>query len=154
MRLSQFFHGFTVQANSTINVPLAQVWSVLTDLERYAEWNTFVPFMQSPLQVGSLLIMGVQLNRHIRFKMRETVTGVEPQHQLSWKTRLPAWYLYSERIQTILSLDTDTTYYVTRETFTGLMAPFLQLLLGKYLQREFESLALHLKRRAELLTPR
>lgn len=145
-------YGFTVQANSTIDAPIEHVWSVLVDLAHYAEWNTFVPLMQSSLQVGSSLIMGVQLHKKLRIKMLVTVTLVEPQHQLAWKARLPTWYLCSERFQTIVPLDADTTQYSTHETFTGLMAPLLQGMLGNYLQRKFDGLAHNLKMRAESLS--
>lgn len=150
MQPTQQMRGFTIQAAATINAPLERVWSVIVDLPRYSAWNAFVPSMQSSLQVGSTLTMGVQMKKNLHIKIVETVTVVEPLHQLAWKARFPTWYLHSERFQTLTALDTDTTHYTTHETFTGLMAPFLRLMLGKDLQRGFDSIALNLKRRAEL----
>ncbi len=151
MQPAQSARGFTIQAAIVINAPLECVWSVIVDLPHYAEWNTFVPSMQSSLQTGSSLTMGVQLNKKLYVKIVETVTVVEAKHQLAWKARFPAWYLHSERFQTVVALDAGTTHYATHETFTGFMAPFLQLILGKDLQRGFDGIALNLKGRAESL---
>ncbi len=151
MQSTNAARGFTIQAATTINAPLEQVWSVIVDLARYSEWNTFVPSMQSSLQVGSSLTMGVQMNKKLRIKIVETVTVVEERHQLAWKARFPAWYLHSERFQTIVPIDAYTTGYATHETFTGLMAPFLKLTLGNDLRQGFAGIALNLKERAETL---
>lgn len=140
---------FSVQAAITINAPLSQVWSVLVDLERYGEWNTFVPSMQSSFQVGSLLTMGVQMRKRLRVKSVETITAIEPQHMLAWKTRSPEWFHQGERFQVITALDANTTRYCTREAFTGIFAPVINILFGRDLQRGFDAVARNLKMRAE-----
>jgi hypothetical protein len=107
--------------------------------------------MESSLEVGSALTMSVQINAKYHTKEVETVTVVKPQQQLAWKARYPTWLIESERFQTLVPIDTNTTQYATHETFTGLLAPLLKLLIGKDLQRGFDSVALNLKRCAESL---
>jgi len=142
---------FSVQASIDISASLALVWSVLVDLEHYSEWNTFVPSMQSSFHVGSLLTMQVQMRKGLQVKSVETISAIEDQYLLAWKTRFPGWLLRGERLQVITSIDTDTTHYWTREAFTGVLAPILQLLLGRDLRRGFEAVARDLKARAESL---
>jgi hypothetical protein len=142
---------FSVQASIDIDAPLEQVWSVLVDLERYRLWNTFVPSMLSSFQVGSMLTMQVRLRKGIQVKSVETITAIEDQHLLAWITRAPGWLLQGERFQVITSIDAHRTHYWTREAFTGVLAPVLQILLGKDLRRGFEAVARDLKARAELL---
>ncbi len=149
MQIPEDTGWFSVQATSTINAPIERVWSVLIDLEHYSQWNTFVPSMQSAFQVGSLLTMQVQMNQKLHVKSVETITAIEPQHLLAWKTRSPSWLLRGERFQVITATSPDTTQYWTREAFTGLLAPVLKLLLSKDLQRGFISVAQNLKTRAE-----
>ena len=141
--------SFSVQAAITINAPLVHVWSVLVDLERYREWNTFVPSMQSSFQVGSILTMQVQMRKGVQVKSVETITAIEPQHLLAWKTRSPAWLLRGERFQVLTAIDSGKTQYWTREAFTGILAPLLQILLARDLQRGFDAVAQNLKARAE-----
>lgn len=140
---------FTVQARTTIQAPVARVWSILTDLEKYHEWNSFVPSMQSDFQVGSLLTMHVQMRGNLKTTSIETITAIEPEHLLSWETRSSAWFLRGERIQELAPIDTDTTEYFTCETFTGIFAPVLQLMYARDLQRGFDAVARDLKARAE-----
>lgn len=144
--------GLTVQAKSTINAPLERVWSVLVDFPRYGEWNTFVPIVQTTSQIGSALNMHVQMRKGLRVKFTTTITALERPSSLAWKTRLPSWLLASERFQTITPIDANTTCYETSETFTGLLASLLKLLLNKDLQRGFTSVAQNLKIRAESLS--
>lgn len=151
MHISDTTGWFAVQATITINAPLDCVWSILVDLERYHEWNTFVPVMQSSFQVGSLLTMQVRMNKRLKVKSVETITAIEPPHMLSWKTRSPAWLLRGERFQTLTAIDANTTRYWTREAFTGLLAPVLKITLGKDLQRGFNAVAENLKARAEAI---
>jgi hypothetical protein len=144
---------FTVQANATINAPAARVWAVLVDLDHYGEWNTFVPSMQSAFQVGSILRMRVQMRKSMRTTSAETITAIEDQRLLAWKTRSPAWWLRGERFQVITSIDEHTTIYETQESFKGLLAPLVQLLFEHDLQRGFAAVARDLKARAESLAP-
>jgi hypothetical protein len=142
---------FSVQSSSTIHVPVAQVWSILTDLKHYSEWNTFVPSMESDFHVGSVLTMGVQMRANMHTTSVETITAIEPERLLAWKTRSPVWILRGERFQLVTSVDTNTTQYWTRESFKGILAPVIQLLFGKDLQRGFDSVAQNLKTHAEKL---
>lgn len=116
---------FSVQAAATIKAPLASVWSVLVDLEGYSEWNTFVPSMRSSFQVGSLLTMRVQMRRRLQVTSVETITAIDSQRLLAWKTRSPGWLLRGERFQILTPLDRDTTHYWTQESFSGMLAPLL-----------------------------
>lgn len=149
MHQAEISSSFSVQAAITINAPLSQVWAVLVDLERYGEWNIFVPSMQSSFQVGSLLTMGVRMRKWLFVKSVETITAIEHQHLLAWKTRSPEWFHQGERFQVITALDAHTTQYWTREAFTGIFAPIVNLLFGKDLQRGFDAVAQNLKMRAE-----
>src|SRR5579884_1823313 len=137
MQVPESSGWFAVQASTIINAPVEHVWSILVDLDRYGEWNTFVPSMQSAFQAGSLLTMQVQMRPNMRTTSIETITAIEPQRLLAWKTRSPAWFLSGERFQLVTSIDANTTRYWTRESFTGVMAPVLKLLLEKDLQRGF-----------------
>lgn len=140
---------FSTQATATIHAPLERVWSILVDLERYREWNSFVPSMQSDFHVGSLLIMQVQMRKWLRVKMVVTVSAIEHHHLLAWKTRFPRWFLYSERFQVLTAINAETTQYWTREAFAGMFAPLLKWLFEKDLQRGFVAIAQNLQARAE-----
>ncbi|GHO72508.1 hypothetical protein KSD_02790 [Ktedonobacter sp. SOSP1-85] len=145
---------FTVQARTAIQAPVERVWSILTDLEKYHEWDSFVPSMQSDFQVGSLLTMHVQMRENFVTTSVETITAIEPEHLLAWKIRSPAWFLRGERLQELKPIDAGTTEYFTCETFTGLFAPVLQFMYARDLQHGFDAVARDLKVRAETVERR
>jgi hypothetical protein len=152
MQIPKTSGWFSVQATSTINAPIERVWTILTDLDHYHEWNSFIPSMQaSPFAVGSTLTMGVRMNPNTHTTSIETITAIEPQHLLAWKTRSPKWFLSGERFQEITAIDPHTTRYWTRESFSGILAPVLQILLAKDLQRNFNAMANDLKAHAETM---
>ena len=151
MQIPEYSGWFSIQATSIIHAPLAHAWAILVDLEHYSEWNTFVPSMQSAFHVGSLLTMQVQMRKNMRTTSIETITAIEPQRLLAWKTRSPTWFLSGERFQLLTSIDAHTTRYWTREAFTGIIAPILKILFEKDLQRGFDFVAQNLKARAESL---
>ncbi len=140
---------FQVEAETTIDAPVVRVWAVLADLERYGEWNRFVPSMEATLKVGATLRMGVQMRSRWRVISVEDVTVVEPGKRLAWRTRSPGWLLRGERFQTLEPLDSEQTRYYTVEAFSGLLAPLLKLMLEGDLRRGFAQVAHDLKMRAE-----
>lgn len=149
MQIPENSGWFAVQAEITIDAPLKHVWSILIDFERYHEWNTFVPSMQSSIQVGELLTMQVKMREGRMVKSVETITAIEPERLLAWKTRAPTWLLQGERFQLIRQIDANRTYYWTRESFTGIIAPLLKIMYAQDLHRGFNTVAQDLKARAE-----
>lgn len=149
MQIPEDSGWFSVQSSITIDAPLDRVWSVLVDIEHYGEWNSFVPSMQSSLEVGSLLTMQVQMRATMQVKSVEDITAIEPQRLLAWKSRYPEWFMRAERFQLLTEIDATTTRYWTREAFTGIAAPVLKIVLGKDLQRNFSTMAQELKTRVE-----
>lgn len=149
MELPEASGWFSVQASITINAPLERVWEVLTDLEHYGEWNSFVPSMKADLRVGATLTMRVHMRDNLETTSVETITALEPQRLLAWKTRSPAWILRGERFQVIKASNEQTTEYWTRESFTGFAAPLLQVLYARDLQQGFQTMARDLQAHAE-----
>ncbi|GHO46209.1 SRPBCC domain-containing protein [Ktedonospora formicarum] len=149
MQVPEASGWFSVQTSITINAPLERVWEVLTDLEHYGEWNSFVPSMQADLRVGATLTMRVRMRGNLATTSVETITALEPQRLLAWKIRSPAWILRGERFQVIKAINEQTTEYWTQESFTGIVAPLLQVLFARDLQRGFQTMARDLQARAE-----
>src|SRR4051794_7886864 len=80
-----------------IDAPLATAWSVLTDLDRYGEWNPFVVRCRSTLRRGDPISMRVKVLPFFAQPQRETVLEHEPQRLLSYGIALPPGMLHSYR---------------------------------------------------------
>jgi hypothetical protein len=134
-----------------INAPIEHVWKILVDLEKYGDWNPFVPRMESTLIVGEPIIIYVQMNARSKFVEKELVTQVELHRRLAWRGTYPKILLNDERIQDLEPLENGNCSYYSYETFRGLASPLLMLAFKSDIQKGFDGVALALKRRAEAM---
>src|SRR5437667_84409 len=67
-----------------IDAPVERVWEVLTDFDRFPDWNPFIRRIRGNAQVGSRLdvFLGASGTRGMRF--RPTVTKVVPNREVRW----------------------------------------------------------------------
>jgi hypothetical protein len=134
-----------------INAPIEVVWNILTDLDKYSEWNPFVPRMESTLVVGDPIIIHVQMNAKRKLVEKEQVSQVIPYRRLAWRATYPKFFIADERIQELEPLESGNCSYYSYETFQGLAIPFVMMAFKKDIQRGFNDVSLCLKRRAEAM---
>ena len=139
--------SITIRGDATlIRAPIAEVWSVLTDLPHYPCWNPFTVRVESSLVVGGPAVLYVRLIGRKLWPQREIMRVVDPPRTLAWSyagasPRLVA----ATRYQTLEAVDDETTLYRTHETFRGLLVPLIMALLGDRLQHGFDSVGPALK---------
>jgi hypothetical protein len=139
----------SVRSEIEIDAPVGRVWSVLTDLERYAEWNPFTARAESTLRVGDPIDLYPRLVGRRAYRWTERVTRNAP-YELCWEVTLGARVLlYAERCQTLTARGGDRTHYATEDRFEGLLTPLVLGLFGRAMQRGFDDCAAGLKKRAE-----
>ncbi len=141
----------TIRSEIEIDASPEAVFDILTDLERYGEWNPFTPRIDSSLEIGAPVRMRVRLRDDERLMTQvETVTANERPHKLCWGADIPLRFLIrADRCQTLERLDCDRTRYVCTDAFSGLLTPVVMRLFGPAVQRGFDDCALALKKRAE-----
>lgn len=142
--------SYTVRSDPvTIEAPVATVWRVLTDFDRYGDWNPFTPHVKAELTVGARVDMRVTMGA-FRLKQTEIICALEPPTRLAWRTTIGArWLLHAVREQRLEVLGDDTCRYSTQDEFTGVLMPLVILLTRGFVRRGFNAVAVALKRRAE-----
>ena len=82
-----FFHlgcaAWETEHVVTIDAPPETVWSLLTDLARYSEWNTYSPSAEGSLREGGVVTIEARLGDEVRI-VDNLVTHFEPQRTLCW----------------------------------------------------------------------
>jgi len=138
-----------VRAEIEIDAPVARVWGILTEFDRYGEWNSFTPRVETTLRIGDPIHLHVRLVGGRLLHRVEIVTRNEP-WTLGWEMKLLARFLlHSERVQTLVAIDEHRTGYATENRFTGWLRPLVLALFRPQLQRGFDDCALGLKKAAE-----
>src|SRR5262245_64405725 len=113
-----------------IAAPAERVWKLLEDLDGYAEWNPFCPYVETDRVVGHPIVLHVDfslnwppLPRGKQRRQVEMISHFEPGAMLGWTTQIgPAWMFHAERLQWVEPIDADRCRYISDETFQGAIA--------------------------------
>jgi hypothetical protein len=147
-----------IESEIIIRAPAGTVWQVITDLDRYREWNRFTPrvtLLTDELVVGAELDLDCQMTeRELLRDEHEVILVVDHQRRAlcmgTSRTRgRPG--IRSERWQICQPLGASRTHVLNHERFSGPLAPLVYLLYRRKLRRAFSLFCLDLKRRAEAL---
>src|SRR4051794_23074055 len=145
-----------------IDAPLDAVWAVMTDTERYPEWNPFVVRVESaqPPAVRTPIRLHVEFAGGKQAVSPERITVLDPPYDDEGIRRATLAYVYEglpaklrlvrgTRWQRLHQKSTGPTRYETVEEFTG---PLVALAGPDRVEEGFVRHAEALKRRAELLS--
>jgi len=101
------------------------VWGVLSDVDRYPEWNPLLRIERFPERVGDQLSVTVKAGKREN-RFRPTVLELEPGRALVWKGRLlmPGLFdgVHELRVE---PRDGGTSRFVHRETVRGVLVPLV-----------------------------
>lgn len=125
----------------------SRVFEVLTDLERYSEWNPFIIEAHGNLEVGSRLSIRIRPPGGKEQPFKVTVLRLEKDREFSWLGRM-GWrgILDGEHVFELKSQENGTTKLIHREQFSGLLVPLVwRWFLNTKMREGFESLNRSLK---------
>jgi hypothetical protein len=138
----------TISATVDIAAPPDQVWGVLTDLDRYPEWNPFIQSASGRLAEGATLTLGLVPAQGRAMTFRPRVLAVQPGVLLRWLGRLIVPGLFDGTHQFALEDMGGDTRLTQSETFTGVLVPFTGTTISRT-EGDFRALNQALKQRAE-----
>lgn len=105
-----------------IEAPPARVWAVLTDFDRYPEWNPFIGGVSGDLREGARLKLEVSPSSDRHMTLKAQVTVLRPNEELAWKvSHMPLPGLL-EGVHFFRLTESENGTRVTQgEDFSGLM---------------------------------
>lgn len=146
MSVFQIHHDIEVQASADT------VWSVLTDFERYGEWNPFVVWARCSLTPGEPIEMKVRLIGPAQPQV-EIIDTVQPGEGFAYCMKpFPLGALSSRRSHRIVPLGEGRCCYESRFELRGWMMPVVRGLMKSAMQRGFAGMSEGVRQRAEALT--
>ena len=134
----------------TIDAPPEVVWSVLTDLDAYADWNPFVVEARGQVEVGHRLTNRLQPPGGKAMTFKPTVTEVDPPRVFEWLGRLLLPGIFDGRHRFELhATETGGTRLDHSEDFRGILVRPMRSSLDTTTRDGFEALNRALKSRSE-----
>jgi len=116
----------TIESTTVIDAPLTEVWEVLSDGERYAEWNPFITSVSGAFQLASRPTLRIAPPGKRAMTFRPRITAASPQRGLRWKGHLVVPGLCDAEHEFVLAPEAPRRTRVTqRETFRGALVPVL-----------------------------
>ncbi|WP_245551056.1 SRPBCC domain-containing protein [Nocardia paucivorans] len=135
-----------------VDAPAEVVWSVLTDVAAYGEWNTFIDHCESTLEVGAPIDMVVRQLTPRPIRMREYIRSHTPGREFSYAMRpLPLGALRSLRSHTVIPLAAERARYESHFELAGWLSPLVGMFFGRGFRRGFPGMTTGVARRAEQL---
>jgi hypothetical protein len=133
-----------------INATQERVWQLLTDFDRFPQWNPFIRRVEGKAEVGAKLEVHIQPSGARGMTFKPTVLTAEPFRELRWLGRMIMPGLFDgEHKFTVEPLGENQVRFIQQEMFTGILVPLLASSLDKDTLRGFDEMNRALKVRAE-----
>jgi len=128
------------------------VWTILTDLDLYADWNPFITSSSGAVVKGERLTNRLQPPGGKAITFRPVVTVVSENEIFEWLGRLGVRGLFDGRHRFSLERRPDgTTHMVQSESFRGCLVRIFRKSLDKQTFAGFEKMNEALKTRCEMV---
>ena len=140
---------YELEASTDIDATPDKVWTVLTDLAHYQDWNPFITSAVGDPRVGNTLTL-VMHDATGDTTFTPTVLAARPGQELRWIGRVdPGWIFDGEHRFTLQPLGDGRTRLTQHESFTGAAVPFFEGQLHANTLPQFQAMNAALARRAE-----
>jgi hypothetical protein len=134
----------------TIHAPASEVWSILLDLDHYAEWNPLIISSKGKAEVGQHLVNVMQPEGQKPTTFKPKVLIADTDKHFAWKGKVAFGGLFDgEHHFELISISTTETKVIQHEYFSGILVPFFKTMLKVNTRHSFEALNQALKKRAE-----
>jgi hypothetical protein len=128
-----------------INASKEKVWKVLTDFEKYSNWNPFIKFISGDPIVGKKIRVEFE---EMTFKPKVLVFDENKEFKWIGRLGLPFVFDGTHRFH-VIEKSKETVEFVHSEKFGGALVPFFRRKLLSQTKIGFELMNQALKKEAE-----
>ncbi|MFC3067636.1 SRPBCC domain-containing protein [Phenylobacterium soli] len=141
--------GFPIEHRIGVQAPAEVIWNIVSDLERWSEWNPLYPKAAGAIRIGSQLTLTLALPGQAQRQIQPVVLEWVPNEQLHWRLTMLGGLVNNVRYIEIEQLAEESCIVSNGEIFGGLMGPTVAKSLGRAVHRGFREMNEALKARAE-----
>ena len=128
----------------------ARVWDILTDFEKFPDWNPFIKSLSGDVAVGQTIQVRIRPPGGSAMSFTPTVLSFEKYKELRWlgKFFIKGLFDGEHRFELVDQGDNTTTFRQSEE-FRGFLVPFFKKMIEGNTRIGFEAMNQKLKERAE-----
>jgi len=139
-----------IRTEILIQAPPEKVWAILTDFQRYPEWNPFIKSVTGEATVGKELAVLIAPPESSEMNFSPTVLVVEPNKELRWLGHFWFTGLFDgEHKFELIDNGDGTTTFKQSEEFGGILVWFFSSTLDVNTANGFKLMNQKLKELAE-----
>jgi hypothetical protein len=137
-----------------IDATPAQVWTALSDLAGYRDWNPFIVDADGTPEVGGRLTLRMQPKGGRATTLRPIVVESDVGNRLRWRGKVGVpGILDADHLFRLEARDDGGVRLSQEETFTGVLVPFVARSLDRGTLPAFRAMNAALKQRVEQVLP-
>lgn len=143
-----------VRTQVTIDAPVERVFQILTDIERYHDWNPLIVLARGRVEPGEKLDISIRLPGKPDMPYVVQILRIVPDREFVWIGRMKMKGILDGMHFFELSPEgANRVRVVQREEFRGLLVPLVwKSFLDTRMRKGFEAVNRNLKELAERLT--
>ncbi len=131
------------------------VWAILTDFERYGDWNPSLPSISGELRPGAEVALTLGMPGRPSPKVKARLGQVETDRRLTWDGNAGADWLFAGHREFVIDEQADDTVLFTHvEDVRGALFPIFRAVMGSAIQRSHDAFNDALRTRCERVAPR
>ena len=136
-----------INTSIKINASKEKIWEILTDFEKYPEWNPFIISISGTLKVGKRLTIKLQ-----GMSFNPVLLVVNRNVELKWLGHFWIKGLFDGAHKFLLTENIDGSInFEQSERFSGILVGFFSKSINKHTKDGFKKMNMELKLRAERL---
>ena len=143
--------GVRVEDRIGVQAPAEVIWEIVSDLQRWAEWNPTYTQAKGQIRIGSILTLTLALPGQPPQVIKPKVLDWIPGEQLHWELKLMGGMIKTVRYIEIEARGETGCIIDNGEIFGGFMGPSLGKRMGGTVRRGFRAMNEALKTRAETM---
>lgn len=138
-----------IKTEIEINASAERVWQVLSDFDRFPEWNPFVIKVEGKPIKGEILKIDVQLPDSFKLKFTPEVLAANPGQELRWVGHMPLGAFRGEHFYLIEPISKNKVRFHHGEYFSGWFVGIIFWMVGDKTEQGYRDMNAALKKRVE-----